>query len=115
MPKDHNYKVLLIRREMSEVLASQKKMLHHRGESAASTTEDAQMAEHFENDLWRASYLLKNAPHFQFLELNYRDVVAHPEVEAERIRAFLGMDLEVKAMSAAVDRQLYRNRARTES
>ncbi len=109
LPGDHNYRVLFIRREMSEVLASQKKMLERRGESSA--TGDEQMAELFESDVWRAGYLLKRAPHFEVLDLNYRDVVDQPKAAAERINAFLDRKLDVEAMSGVVDNQLYRNRA----
>lgn len=113
LPGDHNYRVLFIRREMSEVLASQNKMLERRGE--ATTTADEQMAELFENDLWRAGYLLKRAPHFQVLELDYRGVLGNPRAEAERINDFLDRKLEVEAMSGVVDKQLYRNRAEPSS
>lgn len=109
LPADYNYRVLFIRRDMKEVLASQKKMLERRGET--SNTSDEQMAELFENDLWRAGYLLKRAPQFQALELNYREVLEQPKAAAERIQAFLGRTLDAAAMSGVVDKQLYRNRA----
>lgn len=109
LPADYNYRVLFIRRDMKEVLASQKKMLERRGET--SSTSDEQMAELFENDLWRAGYLLKRAPQFQALELNYREVLEQPKAAAERIQAFLGRTLDAAAMSGVVDKQLYRNRA----
>jgi hypothetical protein len=109
LPGNHNYRVLFIRREMSEVLASQNKMLERRGET--TTTGDDQMAELFESDLWRAGYLLKRAPQFEVLELNYRDVLNDPKAAAERINTFLDRKLEVGAMSGVVDKQLYRNRA----
>jgi hypothetical protein len=111
LPGDHNYNVLFIRREMSEVLASQNKMLERRGET--TTLGDEQMAELFETDLWRAGYLLKRAPQFEVLELDYRDVLDKPKAAAERINAFLDRKLDVDAMSGVVDKQLYRNRAQT--
>ena len=113
LPADHNYCVLFIRREMSEVLASQHKMLDRRGE--ASTTDDAQMTELFENDLWRAGYLLEHAPQFEVLDLRYSEVVENPRAEAERIKSFLGGRLAVGAMTGVVDKQFYRNRARGEA
>ena len=109
LPADHNYNVLFIRREMSEVLVSQNKMLDRRGET--TTTDDEQMTELFENDLWRAGYLLRHAPQFAVLELKYREVLEHASSEAERINAFLDARLEVEAMTAVVDKRLYRNRA----
>jgi hypothetical protein len=66
----------------------------------------------FEDDLWRASYQLKRRPEFETIELHYSAVLARPLEEARRLAAFLGRrGLDVEAMAAAVDPQLYRNRA----
>jgi len=109
LPKNHNYRVLFVRRSLREVLASQAKMLARRGE--ASETNDERMLELLENDLWKANYLLKHAPQFESLELSYREVLDQPEEHARRINAFLGGSLKVAAMAAVVDPKLYRNRA----
>ena len=52
LPDDHNYKVLFMRRDLREVLASQAKMLERRGES--NDSDDERMIELYENDLWKA-------------------------------------------------------------
>jgi hypothetical protein len=111
LPKDHNYKVVFMRRNIDEVLASQAKMLERRGEE--NTAEDAQMRELFENDLWRAGYLLEHAAHFEHLDVPYAEAVADPRAQAQRIAEFLGGDLDVDAMTGVVDAQLYRNRAQS--
>ena len=46
LPPNHNYKVLLMRRDLEEILASQSKMLDRRGESTA--TDNQRMVELFE-------------------------------------------------------------------
>jgi hypothetical protein len=109
LPPRFNYRVVFIRREMEEVLASQRKMLARRGE--AEDTPPERMRALFEDDLWRASYQLKRRPEFETLELHYSAVLARPLEEARRLAAFLGGGLDVEAMAAAVDPQLYRNRA----
>ena len=109
LPPDNNYQVLFIRREMDEILASQGKMLERRGESSA--TDDERMSDLFEADLWRARYLLKRAPHFEWLELHYGDFHSDPAGQAEKIRRFLGRELETDRMAEVVDSALWRNRA----
>jgi hypothetical protein len=109
LPSSFNYKVVFIRREMEEVLASQRKMLSRRGETEETPPE--RMRALFEDDLWRASYQLKRRPEFETLELHYSAVLARPLDEARRLAAFLGGGLDAEAMAAAVDPQLYRNRA----
>ncbi len=111
LPADNNYRVVFMRRELDEVLASQAKMLDRRGED--STTEDERMKELFESDLWRAQYQLRRQPHFEWIEVRYSDVLADPLAQARRIRDFLALDLDVDKMATVVDPDLYRNRAQS--
>jgi hypothetical protein len=109
LPRQFNYRVVFIRREMEEVLASQRKMLARRGETEDTPPE--RMRALFEDDLWRASYRLRHRPEFETIEVHYSAVLARPLDEARRMAAFLGGGLDAEAMAAAVDPQLYRNRA----
>jgi nucleoside diphosphate kinase len=109
LPSTFNYKVVFIRRDLEEVLASQRKMLARRSETEEAAPE--RMRALFEDDLWRASYQLKRRPEFESIELHYSAVLARPLEEARRLSAFLGGGLDAEAMAAAVDPQLYRNRA----
>ena len=109
LPTANNYKILFIRRDLGEVLASQAKMLDRRGEDAA--TDDERMKELFESDVWRARYLLKRGKHFDWIELQHREFLSNPAQQAQRIRDFLDLDLDLEKMAAVVDPTLYRNRA----
>ena len=109
LPASHNYRVVFMRRDLDEILASQAKMLERRGEE--SSAQDQQMRELFENDLWRASYLLKNGTQFQVLPVHYTEVLAEPLAQARRLAEFVGGGLDVEKMAAVADPALYRNRA----
>jgi len=109
LPEGHNYKVVFMRRDLREVLASQAKMLDRRGET--NQTDDERMVELYENDLWKASYQLKNNSRFETLMVSYRDVLDDPMEQAQRINVFLGGGHDVEKMASAVDPKLYRNRA----
>ena len=110
LPPTFNYKVVFIRRDIEEVLASQGKMMARRGEKDDVPRE--KMREVFAKDVARAREMLARAPHFEVLEVEYAAVVARPLEEARRIAAFLGGDLDVEAMAGAVNPSLYRNRLR---
>lgn len=110
LPRSNNYKVILMERDISEVLASQRKMLQRRGED--DPVEDERMAENYESLVWRVNYLLKRAPHIDTLRLQYAQVVREPRVAARRIAHFLRRPMDVETMAGAVDPSLYRNRAR---
>jgi hypothetical protein len=109
LPSDNNYKVLFMRRDISEVLASQAKMLTRRGEEQGAT--DESMREFFETDLWKANYHIKRSKHIDAMDVHYRRVLEDPLGNAERIAEFLGHDLDIEAMTSIVDPDLYRNRA----
>ena len=108
LPPNLNYKVILMRRDLSEVLASQRKMLDRRRET--DDTPDERMVELWQDQLWRANYLLRNAPQFEWVEIGYRDALQDPEAAAARI-AELVDGLDERAMAEVVDPALYRNRA----
>ena len=108
LPETNNYKVVFMRRNLQEVLASQAKMLDNRGEKNESP--DEKMLELYQNHLWRVDYLMKHRPCFELLNVDYKDVVENPRRQAERIGEFLGNHLDVDKMTSAVDGTLYRNR-----
>jgi hypothetical protein len=112
LPANNNYKVIFMRRDIEEILASQQKMLQRRGEEAG--TEDDRMATLFEGDLFRARYLMKHGAQFEFVEIHYRQALEDPAGAAARIREFLGLELDLDEMIGVIDPALYRNRKQSE-
>ena len=108
LPRHFNYKVLFMRRDVHEVLASQAKMLERRGET--SETDDERMIELYGDHLWKINRMLKREPHLDVIDIHYTSVLENPQAEAERIRDFLGMPLDADKMAGVVDKRLYRNR-----
>ncbi|WP_374686568.1 sulfotransferase [Promineifilum sp.] len=109
LPSDYRYQVIFQRRHMSEILASQRKMLVHRGEDP-DKMDDAQVAALFERHVQQIEQWLGQQPNIEVLYTHYSDVMADPLAEIDRIGRFLGRDLDVRAMAEVVDPDLYRNR-----
>jgi hypothetical protein len=107
LPSDCNYKVIFLRRNPQEILSSQAKMLARRGE--VSDTTDERMLELMNRDLDDARFFLRR-PHFELLELHYKEALEHPCEHAKRIAEFLAHPLDVERMVSVVDVKLYRNR-----
>jgi hypothetical protein len=114
LPDDNDYRVIFLRRDLGEVIASQKKMID-RLESDDTDAADEAMKEAFRNDIVRVRLLCKNRPNFELIEVQYRDTVEDPTATAAKVNAFLGGRLDEAAMREAVDASLYRNRARANS
>jgi len=108
LPESNAYKVVFMRRNLHEVLASQAKMLDRRGE--ASQTGDQALLAMYESHLEKVQFQLRFRAYFEAIYLDFASVVAEPEREARRIAAFVGGGLDVARMAAAVDGSLYRNR-----
>lgn len=109
LPPDNFYKVIFIRRDLDEVLASQNKMLVNRGESTDATS-DEKMKQNYETHLRKTQYFLKNEKNFDVLYVDHRAIVQDGPSQARLINEFLGGVLNEKAMAQAVDPSLYRNR-----
>jgi len=68
------------------------------------------MLKMYEQHLEKVQFQLRFREYFDVLYLNYRDVLTDPQREAERMNDFFGGRLDVDAMTAVVDPNLYRNR-----
>lgn len=111
LPPDYAYKVIFIRRDIREVLASQRQMLIRRGEAPDKVSDD-EMAVMYESHLRRVENWLASQPAFQVLYLNHRDIMTDPAGAARTVNRFLGGQLDEKQMTAVVDEGLYRQRNR---
>jgi hypothetical protein len=109
LPDSHSYRVLVMRRSIPEILASQAKMLERRGE-AGGEVDDAKMTALFEKHLVQVYAWMDKQPNVEYIEVSYNQTLADPIPTVERVRAFLGGDLDAVAMAQVVDPDLYRNR-----
>lgn len=112
LPDENDYRVVFMRRDLDEVLASQQKMIDRLG-SADTDAEAAAMKEAFRNDIARVRVLSRRRANFALCEVRYQDAIADPAAASRAVNAFLGGQLDEAAMRAAVDASLYRNRAST--
>jgi hypothetical protein len=109
LPQDHQYKIIFMERDQRETLASQKKMLDHRGQESRLT--DDEMEQQFQNHLAAMKPWLVRQPHMDVLYINYNALIVEPERFCNRIAEFLRLPLNQSHMLAVPDEQLYRNRA----
>ncbi len=110
LPSNYSYKVIFMRRQMEEILASQERMLVRRGEETDKIA-DEKLAALFQQHLERVQTWLDGQPNLDVIYVSYNRVLESPRDEARRVNAFLGQDLDVDAMASVVDPTLYRQRA----
>jgi hypothetical protein len=108
LPAEYDYRVVFMRRNLDEVLASQKAMLDRLGKT--SPLDDAKMASLFRDQLAKFDAWSKGRPNLRLLDVSYNDAVAAPLPVANLVNDFLGGGLKTETMSQIVDTSLYRNR-----
>ena len=112
LPDDNDYRVIFMRRDLDEVLASQNKMIHRLGTTDTTATEAA-MKEAYRNDIVRTRLLCRDRPNFELIEIGYKPTIENPAATARSVNAFVGGHLNEAAMREAVDGSLYRNRGKS--
>lgn len=103
----YQYRVILMKRPMEEVLASQRVMLERQGKTSA---DEATLAKVYQSQFSQLEQWLVARPHFTALSVSYHDLLENPQAAAEKIDIFLGGGLDVGDMAGAVDPTLYRQR-----
>ncbi len=106
----YNYRVILMRRPIEEVLASQRAMLERQGKAAAA---DSVLARVFANQMEQAEQWLASQPAFSVLPVAHSAILKTPNLVANEVSNFLGGGMNVAAMIDVVDPKLYRQRQAT--
>ena len=109
LPSDYQYKVVFMRRKYDEILRSQRKMLINRNEDDAAVS-DEEMEQLFEQHLRHVFGWLEKQPNIDVLYVDYNQMLSDPGDYVGQVDTFLPQDLDVDAMIAVVDPDLYRNR-----
>ena len=103
------FRVVMMRRPVHEVVSSQRAMLARQGRPAAHIP-DEQLGKLFTDQLERVERLLSGRAEFRLWSVHYPTLVQQPAAEAARVNAFLGGGLDEARMVQAVEPTLYRER-----
>lgn len=109
LPSDESYKILFLRRNLDEILASQRKMLVNRGEDP-DKMEDENVAAMFTRHIELVERWLERQPNIDTLYIHYNDVITNPISQVQRISQFVDDKMDEVAMAQVIDPTLYRNR-----
>ena len=110
LPAAYPYQIVFMHREMSEILASQRKMLLNRGVDP-NKIDDDEIARLFEKHLLKVDSWIGHQPNMRKIDIHYNQMLKDPGPQAEEINRFLGNVLDVEKMLKVIDRGLYRQRS----
>lgn len=109
LPSDRLYRVILMRRNLDQVVRSQRAMLERLGTTPANADESGARSSQLEH-LVELEGWLASARHMKVLGVSYERVLVQPEKEIQRIVRFLELDLDATAMRRAVEPALQRQK-----
>ena len=101
------YRVLLMKRPLEEVVWSQKAMLERQGKTGA---EPAKLIPVYQNQLHEIEDWLTTQRCFRWMPVEYQRVLIDPVETAKKVQAFLNRPLDLEAMAAAVSPGLCHHR-----
>jgi hypothetical protein len=110
IPAGREYRLLLMRRDLREVVASQRAMLERCGRVPDGPS-DERLAQIFGTQLEEVVRWASARPEVALLDVDYNRLLRDPLGTAREVCAFLGGGLDAEDMAAAVIPALYRQRA----
>ncbi len=109
LPSNESYKVIFMKRNMNEILASQKKMLKSRGNNKDEIS-DEKMREFLDKHLSKIMEWMDERKYMDVLYINYNDILENPDEQIKILNQFLNDKLNAEKAVNAIDKSLYRNR-----
>ncbi len=109
LPPDREYRVLFMRRNVDEILQSQKQMLERNG--IETDVPNATMKTLFERELRQFYEWLPSQTHLDLINISYNDLIAAPESTIAQINHHFDESLDMAAMKDVIDPEMYRHRA----
>ena len=108
LPSDRQYRVLFMRRNLDEVLASQQVMLNRHG--VKDEVSHAQMMKLFRAEIDAFYNWVEKQSHIDLIDVDYNCMLSDSRQELAKVNDFLGGSLDLDSMLKGVDASLYRNR-----
>jgi hypothetical protein len=109
LPMEFHYQIIIMRRSLPEILASQLKMLSNRGQNPKLFNPEI-MVDVYQKHLQQIDGWLKQQTNVRFIDISYNDLLSNPKPHLENINEFFGGGLDIVRMENVIDPHLYRQR-----
>jgi hypothetical protein len=110
LPPGYAYRVVFMRRNMQEILASQKRMLARSGQPTDKVPDET-LAAMYRKHIEQVKNWLDRQDNLSFIEVDYNGLLSAPQPEVRRINRFLFDQLDEGRMLEQIDPALYRQRS----
>jgi len=101
------YKVIFMKRDLYEIIRSQQIMIGKDPETFSVKLYNAYHRQLSTIENWK-----DREPFIELLYIDYKDLLESPEQNINKIEKFLAVNLDTQNMAKAIDKSLYRNKAK---
>lgn len=105
LPNEFNYKIIMMHRDINEILVSQQKMLRK-----DTTVIPFALGDIFTKQLQHTEQFIHNHPTMEAISIQYKEVINSPIKQVNQIATFLNSDLNLNEMISSIDKNLYRTK-----
>ena len=109
LPEVYRYRVILMHRPVAEVVQSQDRMLARLG-ADPSELPQGRIEAIFKEQHEQTRALLEQEAHFDWIEIEYPELVEDPVRGADQVIRFLELSAEPADVATVIDARLYRER-----
>jgi len=110
LPSQYQYRVIFMRRNLDEVLASQSATLARKGVST-NAEDDAKLKTLYQQHTTEVEAWLEDQHNMSVMYVWYGDMLASPGEHLPKVAEFLGGSVDVATMMTVVDPALHRQKA----
>jgi len=109
LPPSEEYRVVMLERDMEEVIDSQRAMLERSAAVGAALSRDALIAG-YRRQLDEVERWMIEQPSFSYATVSYNDLLHNPEPQLARVIKLLARPLDTQMMTSVINPALYRQR-----
>lgn len=110
LPPPHQYRVIVMRRAMPEILASQSKMLSNRREEKG--VDEEQLGLMMQSHLTKTVQWARRQQNMQVIEIDYNMLLEDAMPQLRVLNTVFQNKLDIEAMAAQIDPALYRQKTK---
>jgi hypothetical protein len=110
LPPHPDLRLVFMRRSLTEVLASQRVMLHRRGKDPDAVS-DRDMMTIYRKHLDEVETWLNSHPSLARMDVDYNGLMADPLPLLRELEEWIGIPLDLQGMRRVIDPVMYRQRA----
>lgn len=114
LPSNEHYQIILMERDLEEIIASQNAMLARLGRQGAELNQ-AQLIETYSSQLERLLLQVLRMPNVRFLMMDYAMLLKDSRQSLSRLARFLGVPFNSSAAEGCIRPELHRQKAQPHS